>query len=133
MSISYRSETFSNLEEVWARYKYLVLEHSASIYQQIRTLLKDKEHEVTHAFFALIEQALATPVTLGSVMNAYQHVTGYYKHLASGEEKALLRVSEEALKENFENRDKIKAELLKLAQKYEQTYLLQSFYLYRND
>lgn len=126
------SVKITTLEKVWAHYKYLVLEHSAAMYQDIRSLLKEKDHNITRAFYDLIERALSTPVSQGSVINAYQHVAGYFKHRATDKEKAQLILDEEALYNNLENRGKIKAKLLKLAAKYGQTYLLSSYYLYLN-
>ena len=44
----------NRLTEEWARYKYLILEHSPEEYQKIRELLKDDNPEA-QAFYAHIE------------------------------------------------------------------------------
>src|SRR5690625_392580 len=66
-----------HLEKEWGRYKYLVLEHSPAIYNEIRELLKDKDSYPFIPFYAMIDEVLTTPVTTGTTVNAAQHVWGY--------------------------------------------------------
>lgn len=115
------------LEREWARYKYLVLEHSPRIYQEIRELLKDKSSYPAVEFYRLIDEALATEVTPGHEINAGEHIWGYFKN--DGEEKE---------RKKFEkNLEKIKGggsalpmkrQLFKGARKREEDYLLESLY-----
>jgi len=67
------------LEKEWARYKYLVLEHSAKEYKAIRELLKDKQAYPVVVFYSLIEEAMEKPVATGSAVNTAQHIWGYFK------------------------------------------------------
>lgn len=78
------------LEQEWARYKYLVLEHSPEIYREIRELLKDKNAYPAVAFYRLTDEALALTPRKGNAVNAGQHVWGYFKKNASVKEKERL-------------------------------------------
>lgn len=73
-------------EQLWARHKYLVLSHSAAIYKQIREYLKQDTvfvEDIQH----YIDQATALPESRGQVINAFQHVWGYFKKKASQKER----------------------------------------------
>jgi UV DNA damage endonuclease len=80
--------SIGTLEREWGRYKYLVLERSQPIYQEIRDLLKDKAACPALEFFRLTQSALARPVGLGDALNAAEHVWGYFKDVASVRQKA---------------------------------------------
>lgn len=67
------------LEREWARYKYLVLERSPKVYDEIRQLLKDKNSYPVIRFYDLIDEAMITEVNPGNAINAAQHVWGYFK------------------------------------------------------
>jgi UV DNA damage endonuclease len=115
------------LEKEWRRYKYLVLERSPKIYNEIRQLLKDKRAYPLSAFYRLIDVAVKTPVTTGNRVNAAQHVWGYVRDLA-----------DEKTRECFEKRlDKVsqgrsattmKCLIWNLAEAQQQKYLLDSLY-----
>lgn len=115
-----------HLEKEWGKYKYAILEKSPAIYQEIRTLLKDKSGYPVREFYYLIETALAdTTLNPGYITNTAAHVWGYFKEQAMPAERRqyernLAKDSPAALKRH----------LLKLATKYEVDYLLQSLYLY---
>ena len=115
------------LEKEWGRYKYLVLEHSPRIYQQIRQLLKDKSSYPVTEFYRLIDEALMTPVTSGNAVNAAQHVWGYCKDSSDeqarrGFEKSMAKVSLGG------SPMAMKRSLWKLAEANNQAYLLESLY-----
>jgi UV DNA damage endonuclease len=115
------------LEHAWAKYKYTVLEHSAADYQTIRNLLKKKTSYPAVRFYELIEHALQTGVSEDSFRNAAQHVWGYFTQLASPAQKQkFLLLSSRA---NTRQEQKLlKRFLLRLAQQYNETYLLSSYY-----
>lgn len=114
------------LEQEWGRYKYAILEKSPAIYQEIRTLLKDKSSYPVREFYQLVETAFADPTTNpGYVTNAAAHVWGYFKDHATPVER---RQFERNLEKGVPAA--IKRQLLKLATKYESDYLLHSLYLY---
>lgn len=117
---------FAELEREWARYKYAVLEHDQAAYLTLRALLKDKRAWPAIPFYETVERALATPVGPGSFRNAAQHVWGYVSDHATPRERA----SFERLLER-DDRQAAKRKLRTLAEKYDQGYLLESYYFTR--
>jgi len=116
------------LDREWGRYKYLVLERSQQIYQQIRQLLKNKAAYPAAEFFRFTETALAQPVEAGSAINAAMHVWGYFKDVATERQKDdFLKClgSYEAGKVPIAS---LKHKLYSLSEIYGQEYLLESYY-----
>lgn len=112
------------IEKLWREEKYNVLFHSQHHYNDIRALLKQSPSlsEVQHA----ICDALNTQPTKGTMINAYDHMWGYFKKVATNNEKS----QSETLKEAFINDSCQSDELLyflkTLADKYKITYLQNS-------
>jgi UV DNA damage endonuclease len=116
------------LELEWSRYKYLVLENSPAEYLQIRKLLKDKTSYPVFHFYRLVEEAMRTESTRGSSVNAMQHVWGYFKDVSTEKEKSrFLRLTEDFEKGKVKATT-VKAFLYRMAVKYEEQYLLDSYY-----
>ncbi len=111
------------LEREWARYKYLVLEHSPRRYQKIRELLKDKSAYPVLEFYRLIDDALAAPVTQENAVNAAQHVWGYFKRTDPGSKADF----EKGVGKGDSMRS-VKRLLWKLAERRQERYLLDSLY-----
>ncbi|MCJ1655684.1 YbgA family protein [Staphylococcus sp. NRL 16/872] len=115
------------IEKLWREEKYHVLLHSQQYYNEIRELLKSSPslQEVQ----LKIEEALRMNPTKGTIINAYDHMWGYFKNDATEEEKE----KSKTLKNEFQNETITKIELLTflkdLAQKYNVTYLLESHVL----
>ncbi|NLF21481.1 MAG: UV DNA damage repair endonuclease UvsE [Clostridiaceae bacterium] len=118
------------LESEWARYKYGVLEKSPQIYQEIRDLLKDKQNYPALAMYALVEYAYSLPLVRGHAANAAQHVWGYFKDQATEAEKRRFLASYTQYTEGDTELPALKRQLLRLAGKYEEEYLLHSYYFY---
>ena len=78
--------TRSQCQKLWARYKYQVLSHSNQLYLTIRNYLKEDEVSLEQVQ-SYIDQALALPENPGQVVNAFQHVWGYFKKKATQTEK----------------------------------------------
>lgn len=117
-----------SLEREWGRYKYSVLEHDQALYQEIRTLLKDKESYPVRSFYRLVEEALNKPASKGSAINAIQHVWGYVSNLVDSREKtSFMRALEHYEKEEI-RLDQMKRYLQILSERYEQAYLTHSYY-----
>ena len=114
---------FSQLEREWARYKYAVLEHDQTAYLALRALLKDKRTWPAVPFYEIAERALAAPVEPGSFRNAAQHVWGYVAPHATARERAAFELLLER-----DDRPAAKRKLHALAEKYDQPYLLESYY-----
>lgn len=116
------------LEQEWARYKYAVLEHSQAIYQEIRRLLKDKDAYPVATFYDLVEQSLALPPNAGAFRNAAQHVWGYVSPHATERERTTFARMMDQFDQGATTSEAIKRKLATLAEKYHQTYLLDSYY-----
>lgn len=116
------------LEEEWGRYKYVVLEHSQRAYLEIRALLKEKNAFPALPFYHLVEDAFNTPPTIGSLENAAQHVWGYFKDQADSRERSRFQKSIAELKHDPEKIRTVKKQLYRLAKKYRQEYLINSYY-----
>ena len=117
-----------NLEIEWSKYKYNILEHCPSRYNEIRQLLKDKENYPVIEFYEIIEKALNTDITRGNFINGAQHVWGYFKEDASDKEKDRFKKDIEKFNEDKKTINSIKKGLLKMAIKYDKNYLLDSYY-----
>lgn len=122
------SNDFKAAEKEWSRYKYLVLEKSQNAYLEIRNLLKDKEHFSVLGFYKLIDDALLLKEDKGSQINAFEHVWGYFKKQASDKEKNIYKQLLADYKKGTIDRQKVKNYLKKLAIKYHESYLLNSYY-----
>lgn len=122
-----KKHSIKELEEEWARYKYLVLEHDPAIYQQIRELLKDKKAYPVTEFYRLIDEALSRDVKAGTALNAAQHVWGYFK--SDADDKTKKKISR-AFKNTAAGASlrPLKRILWKLACEQDEKYLLESLY-----
>lgn len=118
------------LEKEWGRYKYSILEASPETYQKIRQMLKGKEAVDPVGFYELIEEGLRekNSADIGRVINAAQHVWGYFNETATEKEKQAFMRDIEAFKIGRIRSDRIKKDLWKLTEKYRQPYLLDSLY-----
>ena len=118
------------LEKEWGRYKYAILEKSPSVYQAIRTLLKDKEVYPVQEFYRLIDTAFAEEPHPGYAENAAAHVWGYFKKHATDTERKQYEKNLANYRNNNGTLATLKRQLFKIAQKYKEDYLLQSLYFY---
>lgn len=120
--------SIKELEKEWSRYKYLVLESSPSLYQTIRTLLKEKNAYPVIPFYEMIEEAMQTEPTMGHTLNAIDHVWGYFHDLATESEKKRYTQLQHSLELNHHGVKTIKTFLWTLAKRYCLYYLLNSYY-----
>lgn len=118
----------SSLEQEWAKYKYSVLERSPKAYQKIRELLKNKREFPVKEFYHTLELAMKEPTEINHMMNGLLHVWGYFKTLANPDEKKRFFVALDRYQKGTAKAESVKNQLFKLAQKYDQDYLLQSYY-----
>ncbi|BAN93190.1 hypothetical protein SDSE167_0799 [Streptococcus dysgalactiae subsp. equisimilis 167] len=81
-------------QKQWAYQKYWVMAHSQQHYNALRELFKGNQwsEEKVLTFHCLIEEAQAIPPTVKSLRTAYQHVWGYFKKVASQEEKTTSKI-----------------------------------------
>jgi UV DNA damage endonuclease len=116
------------LEKAWAKHKYTVMEHSPEAYLEIRKLFRGTAPVSPIAFYNALDSAYAKIVEAGHAVNAAQHVWGYFKKKASETEKQAFF---EALKDYETGKmplKSVKNHLEKLALKYNQSYLLGTYY-----
>jgi UV DNA damage endonuclease len=116
------------LEEEWALYKYSVLERSPGHYQGIRNLLKEKDGYPVEEFYRQIDEALRIEGTMGTLRNGIQHVWGYMKNLVTEEEKEVMAGQIRKWEEGTLSLATLKKRLRILAEKYQQSYLIKSYY-----
>ncbi|MBW4836265.1 MAG: YbgA family protein [Staphylococcaceae bacterium] len=112
------------IEKLWREEKYRVLLHNQNAYNKIRALLKESPSLEEVQF--QINEAINHSPTTGSIINAYEHMWGYFKNIATENEKhkALM------LKDDFMNHqielDTLLSYLSQLANKYDIKYLQES-------
>lgn len=116
------------LEKEWMRYKYLVLEHSPERYQQIQSLLKEKQAYPVEQFYQLIDDSLKEEASRGNTVNAVQHVWGHLKEVVDEKEKKAFERKLIAFQAEKATVKSLKNQLMKLAIKYDERYLLQSLF-----
>lgn len=73
------------IEKYWSREKYRVMFHSQNHYNQIRQAMRDEEDP--EKIEQLIYSACLQEPTEGSMRNACEHMWGYFKKVATNEEK----------------------------------------------
>lgn len=122
------STLITRLEQAWAHHKYAVLEKDPAAYQAIRTLLKNKIDPDEAKFWALIQQATACEPHEGRENNALLHVWGYFKNLATSEEKAMFEQQHSLWLTKQSSLKELKRSLFDLSVKYKMDYLLESTY-----
>ncbi|MFQ3838404.1 DUF1722 domain-containing protein [Staphylococcus pseudoxylosus] len=84
------------IEQLWKQHKYEVLWHNQNKYKMIREQLK--YNPTIEEIETLINEALSTTPSTGSIINAYDHMWGYFKRKCSSSEKSLHNYLKEAFK-----------------------------------
>lgn len=108
----------------WAKHKYWVMSRSQQAYNEIRLLAKgnDWSLEKQRQFEKILQEMEAVAPTDKTLRVAYQHVWGYFKKLATVEEKQhyLDMIDQSNLLDS-----QLESFLKELSVKYNQEYLLQ--------
>lgn len=123
-----KNKQINKIEDEWSKYKYKILESNPSNYLKIRNLLKNKDDYPIIKFYNYIENSMDDNATIGNSINAAMHIWGYFKDIASDKEKNDFFKSIEAYKQEKISVSPIKNKLWKMAGKYNQSYLLNSYY-----
>lgn len=118
----------ATLEAEWAHYKYLVLEKSPDTYRAIRLLLRDKSAYPAPEMYRMIEEALRLPTETGNAINAAQHVWGYFNQDVTEAEKRRFQTVLAKYASGKGQLQSVKRMLWRLCEKYENMYLLESYY-----
>lgn len=115
------------LEKEWARYKYLILELSPRVYNEIRKLLKDKSSYPVLEFYDFVDEALSLDFNPGYAVNAGQHIWGYFKNYEENKSKEKVENQFKKIKEGSSSLA-LKRILWKLSHEKNMKYLLDSLY-----
>lgn len=112
-------------EELWAKNKYLVLSKSYKYYLSIRNYLKLDEVDLktVEDFITRSKDLRESPK---DVINAYQHIWGYFKDKATSEEKERFLNLLDFYKKGEVTKDQPLAYLKILLDKYPNDYLKNS-------
>ncbi len=123
-----------NLEEEWALYKYKILEQSHAHYLKIRRLLKDKTSYPVLEFYEILEEAMDLELeetkSLGNFINSSEHIWGYYKKQGTEKERKEYLALLEAIQKGTKKKESLRNFLLKLTEKYQDPYLLNSYFFW---
>lgn len=123
-------KAITSLEVEWSKYKYNILEHSPRHYNEIRSLLKDKKSYPILEFYKLIDEAMGIEATIGNSINSAQHIWGYFKSYSTKTESDKFERYLERYKKGSLSIKAIKNLLWKMAVKYNDDYLLKSYYFH---
>lgn len=128
INLTSKKMEIKQLELEWSRYKYAILEHSLMDYNELRKLLRNKESYPVQEFYQIIERTLKKESQPGHSINAAQHIWGYFKGKATDQEKNIFLEYVEDFRQGTTDITKIKRFLWKLSEKYQEPYLLNSYY-----
>ncbi len=120
--------TITDLENEWAKYKYLILGKNPNGYKKVRALLKNKSAYPADKFFTIVDESLSMPENPRYEVNAAQHVLGYFKKVANAEEKKNGVFIISRYRKGKADLSDVKQSLFLLAKKYNVNYLLSSYY-----
>lgn len=114
------------VESLWRKEKYKVMYYNQNQYNYIRQLMRDQLDDIS-----LLEQVIRktyemTP-TRGSKLNSYQHMWGYFKKIATDDEKVQYQTF---IKDFDSNETELHTLLKQLAEKYDVQYLKNSSILF---
>ena len=115
------------MEKEWAKYKYWVMSRSQEEYNNLRLMFKGNA-PVSEDEFNIVIERLKDTYNNKAELNAFQHVWGYFKKDASKFEKeTFLRLVDEFKQDESKCKD-VYLNLYELSNKYNKTYLLESYY-----
>ena len=115
----------SQCQQLWARYKYLVLSHSSNIYQEIRQYLKNEEVKLSMVQ-EMIDRACQIPEHRGQVCNAFQHIWGYFKKKATDTERKDYMLWLDRYRFGQASKEDLIAKTRELLERYPNAYLQNS-------
>ncbi|MHA8110348.1 YbgA family protein [Lactobacillaceae bacterium Melli_B4] len=112
-------------QDDWAFNKYWVMKHSQQAYNQIRQLARGNDWTVDkqRQYQQLLNQVAQLPPTKATLTTAYQHIWGYFKKIATDEERSTyVNLLDQLTVDN----DQLGSFLVQLTKKYQIKYLLAS-------
>lgn len=112
-------------QEIWAKNKYLVLSKSQTVYKEIREYLK-RDDVCTDKLQMFIDKALLLEDNRGEVINALQHIWGYFKKTADKKEKERFMLLLDQYGKGEMDKEDVLRYLLVLLEQYPNEYLKHS-------
>jgi len=115
----------TDVQEKWAYNKYWVMAKSPKIYAEIRQLFKNNQltDSSIREFNNLLKEAENTDLSSKHLIVAYQHIWGYFKKIATKEEKEQYLLLIDSIDQNP---DSLLRYLQELTFKYQIPYLINS-------
>lgn len=117
-----------DLEQEWARYKYLVMSKSYALYSEIRQLFSGNKEVDVLEFYIIVDKALELDDSLSQEIVVLEHVWGYFKKLVEPKTKDTWLSMMIKFKAGSMSTKRMRSFLYNLAEDYDQTYLLDSYY-----
>lgn len=140
IGLTNKNHLHKRIEEEWAHYKYYVLSKSASLYNGIREVLKEKDkhngnrnqhiNETALRFYGIVEKSLVLEEDKGAQINAAQHIWGYMKKTCTTKEKLHFQKLLDDYESGRRTIKPVKTFLLNESVKQSIQYLLESYYFY---
>lgn len=118
----------TTLKKEWSLYRYKVMENSPGIYRQIEELLRNTSGYPALSFYQLVEKALRTEISTDNAVEAARLVMEQLKFFLAENEKISLIKSLESYKRGIITLKTFKNRLLKMAHKYGEPDLFESYY-----
>lgn len=112
-------------EKIWSENKYFVLSKSQNIYREIREYLKCNTPNIK-VLSAYIYEAESLPESKGEIINALNHIWGYFKNIDDDESKKKFFELMKAYKKGEIDRYEVFNHLYDLLKLYPNDYLLKS-------
>lgn len=112
----------------WSKFKYSVLEHSQQNYLNIEKAIKNKADFHAIHFYNLIEDSFLKDISVNNAISTAQFVFGLFEKCVTEKEKNIFLKKVNDYKCKKTSIMYIKNYLFRLATKYDQTYLLNSYY-----
>lgn len=113
------------IQNEWARWKYFVMAKSQKEYLYLRQLFSGNQWSAkkTELFYQHLDAVKKLPIDLKAQRNAYEHVWGYFKNVATPDERQQFFI---LLTQMDEETNEALSYLKRLAEKYQVSYLLAS-------
>ena len=123
-----KSDTNSEFEKEWGKYKFAVLEKSPEIFKEISDMFKSKENINPIEFYKFIESALAKNNTSKNSMNAAKCIWKYYFNSVPEYEETIFNKKINEYKNGNLSLTAVKNFLYRLSIKYKEDIILNSYY-----
>ncbi|RDU21984.1 UV DNA damage repair endonuclease UvsE [Anaerosacchariphilus polymeriproducens] len=127
---SKRKEKFALIQE-WNKYKYTILEKSPIQFEQIIHILEESKECLPVSFYCLIQEGMNMEPKKENMVNAAQDIWYcYFREIVTDKEQKNFFENINKLQNGEIKIARVKKDLMKLAEKYQSSLLLNSYYFY---